>query len=83
MDRFNQDDNTCEQIDWEIFGWVYKARIKKKFRWINIYYLKQLSTKERMQKHGGLEDERCCSYRASIETDDHLFQCPKQPQFQR
>ena len=36
-----------------------------------------------MQKRGGLDDERCCSCGASLETDDHLFQCPKRPQFQR
>ena len=81
--RFDWDDITCERIDWEIFVWVYKARVKKKFGWTNKYHLKQLPTGERMQKRGGLDDERCCSCGASLETDDHLFQCPKRPQFQR
>ena len=34
-----------------------------------------------MQKQGGCDDERCCSCGASLETDDHLFQCPNRPQF--
>ena len=46
-------------------------------------HLKQLPTGERMQKRGGFDDERCYSCGASIETDDHLFQCPKRPQFRR
>ena len=36
-----------------------------------------------MQKRGGYEDERCCSCGAPLETSDHLFQCPKRPQFKR
>ena len=36
-----------------------------------------------MQKRGGFDAERCCSCGASIETNDHLYQYPKQPQFQR
>ena len=36
-----------------------------------------------MKRQGELHDERCCSYGAPLETDDHLFQCPKRPQFQR
>ena len=74
MDRFKRDNNTCEQFDWEIFRWAYKTRIKKKFEWTNKYYLKHLPTGEQMQKHGGLEDEQCCSCGAPIETDDHLLQ---------
>ena len=83
MDRFKWDNHTCEQIDWKIFGWAYKARIKKNFGWTNKYHLKQLPTGKRMQKRGGFDDERCCSCGALLETDDHLFQCPKRPQFQR
>ena len=36
-----------------------------------------------MHERGGLEDERCCSCGAPLETDDHLFQCPRRPQFHR
>ena len=36
-----------------------------------------------MKRRGELDDERCCSCGAPLETDDHLFQCPKRPQFQR
>ena len=36
-----------------------------------------------MQKREGYEDEQCCSCGAPLETDDHLFQCPKRPQFKR
>lgn len=36
-----------------------------------------------MQKRGGFDDKRCCSCGASIEIDYHIFQCPKQAQFQR
>ena len=46
MDRFKCDDNTCEQIDWKMFGWAYKARIKEKFGCTKKYHLKQLPTGE-------------------------------------
>lgn len=36
-----------------------------------------------MKQRGEVDDERCCSCGAPLETDDHLFQCPKRPQFQR
>ena len=45
--------------------------------------MQKLPTGERMQKRGGHEDKRCCSCGAPLETDDHLFQCPKRPQFKR
>ena len=44
MDRFKLDDHTCEQTDWELFGWAYRARIKMKFEWTNKYRLKHLPT---------------------------------------
>ena len=83
MERFKWTTNTCRAIDWEVFGWAYKRRIKKKFGWSNKYHLKHLPTGDRMKRRGELDDERCCSYGAPLETDDHLFQCPKRPQFQR
>ena len=83
MKRFEWDEYTCKQIDWELFGWAYKNRIKMKFEWTNKNHLKNLPTGDRMKRRGGLEDERCCSCGALLETDDHLFQCPKRPQFQR
>ena len=36
-----------------------------------------------MRQQGGLEDERCCTCGAELETGDHLFQCPKRLQFRR
>ena len=36
-----------------------------------------------MKRQGELDDERYCSCGALLESDDHLFQCPKRPQFQR
>ena len=36
-----------------------------------------------MQKRGGCEDERHCSCGAPLETDNHLFQCSKRPQFKQ
>ena len=45
--------------------------------------MRHLPTGARMQKRGGLEDERCCSCGASIECDDHLFQCNARPQYKR
>ena len=83
MERFKWSNVTCNNIDWEVFGWAYKTRIKKKFGWSNKYHLKNLPTGDRMKRRGELDDERCCSCGAPLETDDHLFQCPKQPQFQR
>ena len=83
MERFKWTTYTCRAIDWEVFGWAYKQRIKKKFGWSNKYHLKRLPTGDRMKRRGELDDERCCSCGAPLETDDHLFQCPKRPQFQR
>ena len=45
--------------------------------------MKHLPTGDRMKRRGELDDERCCSCGAPLETDDHLFQCPKRRQFQR
>ena len=45
--------------------------------------MQKLPTGERMQKRGGCEDERCSSCGELLESDDHLFQCPKRPQFRR
>ena len=60
-------------VNKSILGWAYKARIKKKFRWINKYHSKHLPIVDQMQKRGGLEDERCCSCGVPVEIDDHLF----------
>ena len=83
MERFQWTPSTCRTIDWELFGWAYKTRIKKKFGWSNKYHLKNLPTGDRMKRRRELDDERCCSCGAPLETDDHLFQCPKRPQFRR
>merc|ERR1712110_1045027 len=74
--RFNWNTRLCQKIDWAIFSSAYKNRIKKNFWWANKFHLRKLPSGERIQKRGGCEDERCCSCRASLETDDHLFQCP-------
>ena len=34
-----------------------------------------------MNQKNGTYDERCCSFCAALEDDDHLFQCKAQPQF--
>ena len=81
--RFNWNTRLCQKIDWAIFSSAYKNRIKKNFWWANKFHLQKLPPGERMQKRGGCEDERCCSCGASLETDDHLFQCPSRPQFKR
>ena len=81
--RFEWSKRTCENIEWAIFGAAYKKRIKKNFWWTHKFHLRKLPTRERMQKRGGCDDERCCSCGASLETDDHLLQCPNRPQFKR
>ena len=73
IERFKCRNLTCKQIDWEVFGWAYKTRIKKKFGWSNEYHLKNLPTGDRMKRRGGLDNERCCSYGAPLETDHHIF----------
>ena len=45
MERFEWNDFTCRKIDWEVFGWAYKTRIKKKFGWTNKYHLKKLTNR--------------------------------------
>ena len=35
----------------------------------------------RMQKHGGDDPIDCKSCVCHLKTDDHLFQCPRQPKF--
>ena len=81
--RFKWSHRLCRNIDWTIFGVAYQKRCKKNFWWTNKFHLRNLPTGERMKKRGSCDDERCCSCGAPLETDDHLFQCPKQPQFKR
>ena len=81
--RFRWSSRLITRIDWSIFGPAYIRRTKKKFVWTHKFHNRKLPTGERMKNRGGLEDERCCSCGALLETDDHLFQCPKRPQFHR
>ena len=79
--RFEWSKSIGRNIEWNVFSAAFKNRLKKNFTFSHKFHMKKLPTGERMQKRGGHEDERCCSCGAPLETDDHLFQCPKRPQF--
>lgn len=70
-----------DAVDWDIFSPVYRKRAKKNLTWINKYCMQTLPTDQRMKQTGSNEVEHCCTCRANIEDDDHLFQCEKRPQF--
>ena len=44
-------------------------------------YLSRFFSAARMKKQGGTDPIECRSYGCPIENDDHLFHCPRQPQF--
>ena len=82
--RFGWTKKHFDLIDWEhIFTPVYNRHAKKRLNWINKFTTKNLPTGERMQRRGSYKVEQCCSCKQTLETDDHLFQCPVRPQFHR
>ena len=77
LERFKWSKSTHRNIEWDTFSAAFKNRVNKKYTFSQKFNMRKLPTGERMQNRGGHEDERCCSCQAPLETDDHLFQCPK------
>ena len=57
--------------------------MKRKIKWTHQYSTRNLPCRERMRKHGSDDPIDCKSCGCHLETDDHLFQCPRRPQFLR
>ena len=81
--RFDWHLNEFDDIDWAIFRPVYKKWVKKKIKWTHQYSTRNLPCGERLRKHGSDDPIDCKSCGCHLETDDHLFQCPRRPQFLR
>ena len=81
--KFDWNSNEFDDIDWDIFRPVYKKWMKKKMKWTHQYSTRNLPCGERIRKHGSDDPIDCKSCGCHLETDDHLFQCPRRPQFLR